>query len=75
MARVIVILASTFLGTLLGVLIGHLNMQSLIETATPGYRVRGDMFLVSYLVAPLLGTVVGFALSILALKMPDSRQP
>ena len=71
MIRVVIVLSSTFTGTLLGLLIGYLNMQSLIETTSPSQsdRVESDLFVLSYLVAPLLGTLLGFLLALITIKM------
>lgn len=76
MARAITVLVATLLFGLCGLLIGWLNIQAEIGTYATGGRVSGGDLLLSYLIAPLGGAVVGFVLSVVTLKKfapPGSR--
>jgi hypothetical protein len=66
MARAITVLVSTLAFCLVGLLIGWLNIQA----NASGRRIAdSDTLLFSYGVAPLAGALIGFGLSVLAMKM------
>ena len=76
MAKAITVLVSTLLFSLLALLIGYLNVQAETETHATGTRVSANVLMFSYGVAPLLGALFGFAVSVFVLRLfADSASP
>lgn len=67
MPRVILIVVCAFLGTLLGLSVG-------LRLISEGSSTSVNLW-IGFLVAPLLGTVLGFAIPVIALKMFGPRDP
>ncbi len=66
MARVIIVLASTFLCALLGLLMGYLSIRAQTETATQA--VSSNALLFNYFLAPFIAGLIGFTVSAATLK-------
>jgi len=64
-AKVITILVCTTAFAILGLVAGYLITESIA-------RVDGTMLLVSYFIAPSIGTLVGFVLSISTVRMCET---
>jgi hypothetical protein len=67
MARAVTVLVSTFFLCLCGLLMGWLFMKADMQTR-PG-REMSDAALTCFAIAPLAGALLGFCLSVVALKM------
>lgn len=65
MARVIIVLASTFMCALLGLLMGYLSIRAQIETAT---RVSSSTLLFNYFFVPFIAGLIGNTVSGATLK-------
>lgn len=74
MTRVIIVLACTFVFALLGLFIGHLTVQASTPPPQTGRAVHDDVLMLGYLFAPVIGVVVGFALSSVTIWLFGSKQ-
>jgi hypothetical protein len=72
MGRAILVLSSTLLFGLFGLLVGYLNVKA-ITLANSGSRLT-DTILMSYFGLPLGGAVFGFVVSVVALMLFAPRE-
>lgn len=66
MARVIIVLVSTFMCALLGLLMGYLSTRAQLETLTRA--ISSNALLFNYFVVPFLAGLIGFTVSSVTLK-------
>ncbi len=69
MGRAIVVMVSTLLFAGLGLFIAWLNVQAIIFNSQNSGSSRNELITLSYLFGPLMGTVVGFSLSLFTIYL------
>lgn len=67
MIQSIFVLASTFVFALLGLFIGYLAVSAQLQAQAAGGRVSTELLLASYGMAPLVGALIGFSVSVFVL--------
>lgn len=69
MAKAITVLVSTLLFSSYALLIGYLSVQAELESQASGNRLSPNVLMICYGLAPLIGALFGFTVSVFVLRM------